>query len=67
LIAPDADPSDGLIEFVRWAHRPAGTAADICRACTTLAHQTSLASRRAVRHVEFKEARLWTLWLMEKL
>jgi YegS/Rv2252/BmrU family lipid kinase len=57
LIAPDADPSDGLIEFVRWG--PIGRLGLL----RTLPHlydgshiKHPLASRRAVRHVEFKRA-----------
>ncbi len=54
LIAPQADPTDGMIEFVRWG--PIGRL-DLVRMLprlydgTHLAHP--LASRRAVRHVEF--------------
>jgi len=54
MIAPDADPSDGLIEFVRWG--PVGR-------CSLIRHLHKLydgahihhpaASRRAVRQVEF--------------
>lgn len=57
LIAPDADPSDGLIEFVRWG--PIGRLG-LLRMLPRLYDGTHikhpLASRRAVRHVEFKEA-----------
>jgi len=57
LIAPDADPSDGLIEFVRWG--PIGRLG-LLRTLPRLYDGTHikhpLASRRAVRHVEFKEA-----------
>jgi diacylglycerol kinase (ATP) len=57
LIAPDADPSDGLIEFVRWG--PIGRVG-LLRTLPRLydgSHiKHPLASRRAVRHVEFKEA-----------
>jgi len=57
LIAPDADPSDGLIEFVRWG--PIGRLG-LLRTLPRLydgSHiQHPLASRRAVRHVEFKAA-----------
>jgi diacylglycerol kinase (ATP) len=57
LIAPDADPSDGLIEFVRWG--PIGRLG-LLRTLPRLydgSHiKHPLASRRAVRHVEFKEA-----------
>jgi diacylglycerol kinase (ATP) len=54
LIAPQADPTDGLIEFVRWG--PIGRFG-LMRMLpklydgTHLAHP--LASRRAVRHVDF--------------
>ena len=54
LIAPDANPADGLIEFVRWG--PIGRLG-LLRTLpklydgTHIAHP--LASRRAVRHVEF--------------
>jgi diacylglycerol kinase (ATP) len=54
LIAPHADPTDGLIEFVRWG--PIGRVG-LMRMLpklydgTHIAHP--LASRRAVRHVEF--------------
>jgi diacylglycerol kinase (ATP) len=57
LIAPDADPTDGLIEFVRWG--PIGRLG-LLRTLPRLydgSHiKHPLASRRAVRHVEFKEA-----------
>jgi YegS/Rv2252/BmrU family lipid kinase len=57
LIAPDADPTDGLIEFVRWG--PIGRLG-LLRTLPRLYDGTHikhpLASRRAVRHVEFKEA-----------
>jgi diacylglycerol kinase (ATP) len=54
MIAPNADPSDGLIEFVRWG--PIGRLGLIRMLPklydgTHIAHP--LASRRAVRHVEF--------------
>jgi diacylglycerol kinase (ATP) len=56
LIAPQADPCDGLIEFVRWG--PIGRLG-LLRNLPRLydgSHITHpLASRRAVRHVEFKE------------
>jgi len=55
LIAPHADPSDGLIEFVRWG--PIGRLG-LLRTLPKLYDGTHiqhpLASRRAVRHVEFK-------------
>src|SRR2546421_8927058 len=54
LIAPHADPSDGLIEFVRWG--PIGRLG-LLRMLPRLYDGTHidhpLASRRAVRHVEF--------------
>ncbi|GAC1663152.1 MAG: diacylglycerol kinase family lipid kinase [Candidatus Acidiferrum sp.] len=54
LIAPQADPSDGCIEFVRWG--PIGRVA-LVRGLPTLYDGTHirnpLASRRAIRHVEF--------------
>jgi diacylglycerol kinase (ATP) len=57
LIAPHADPSDGLIEFVRWG--PIGRLG-LLRTLPRLYDGSHinhpLASRRAVRHVEFKEA-----------
>jgi diacylglycerol kinase (ATP) len=55
LIAPHADPSDGLIEFVRWG--PIGRLG-LLRTLPKLYDGTHiehpLASRRAVRQVEFK-------------
>jgi diacylglycerol kinase (ATP) len=54
LIAPQADPTDGLIEFVRWG--PIGRVG-LLRMLPRLYDGTHiehpLASRRAVRHVEF--------------
>src|SRR6266576_7069111 len=54
LIAPHADPSDGLIEFVRWG--PIGRFG-LVRMLPHLYSGTHLnhplASRKAVRHVEF--------------
>jgi diacylglycerol kinase (ATP) len=54
LIAPQADPHDGLIEFVHWG--PLGRLATV-RMLPTLydgSHiKHPLASRRSVRHVEF--------------
>jgi hypothetical protein len=54
LIAPQADPTDGLIEFVRWG--PIGRLG-LMRTLPRLYDGTHinhpLASRRAVRHVEF--------------
>ena len=55
LIAPHADPTDGLIEFVRWG--PIGRLG-LLRTLPRLydgSHiEHPLASHRAVRHVEFK-------------
>ena len=55
LIAPDADSTDGYIEFVRWG--PIGRLG-LLRALPRLydgSHiKHPLASRRAVRHVEFR-------------
>jgi YegS/Rv2252/BmrU family lipid kinase len=55
LIAPNADPSDGLIEFVRWG--PIGRLG-LLRMLPRLYNGTHikhpLASRKAVKHVEFK-------------
>jgi diacylglycerol kinase (ATP) len=57
LIAPDANPSDGLIEFVRWG--PIGRLG-LLRMLPKLydgSHiKHPLASRKAVKHVEFKIA-----------
>jgi diacylglycerol kinase (ATP) len=54
LIAPHADPTDGLIEFVRWG--PIGRFG-LVRMLPRLYDGTHirhrLASRRAVRHIEF--------------
>jgi len=54
LIAPQSDPTDGLIEFVRWG--PIGRLG-LLRMLPKLYDGTHiqhpLASRRAVRHVEF--------------
>jgi len=54
LIAPQADPTDGFIEFVRWG--PIGRVG-LLRMLPRLYDGTHvehpLASRRAVRHVEF--------------
>jgi diacylglycerol kinase (ATP) len=54
LIAPQADPTDGLIEFVRWG--PIGRLG-LLRMLPRLYDGTHiehpLASRRAVRHIEF--------------
>jgi diacylglycerol kinase (ATP) len=55
LIAPDADPSDGLIEFVRWG--PIGRLG-LLRMLPRLYDGTHvkhpLASRKSVKHVDFK-------------
>jgi diacylglycerol kinase (ATP) len=57
LIAPSADPADGLIEFVRWG--PIGRLG-LLRMLPRLYDGTHiehpLASRRAVRHVEFNSS-----------
>ncbi|MGB8457007.1 MAG: hypothetical protein WCE50_04765, partial [Candidatus Acidiferrum sp.] len=54
LIAPQADPTDGLIEFVRWG--PIGRIG-LLRMLPKLYDGTHiehpLASRRAVRRIEF--------------
>ncbi|MGC2530661.1 MAG: diacylglycerol kinase family protein [Candidatus Acidiferrum sp.] len=54
LIAPQADPTDGLIEFVRWG--PIGRIG-LLRMLPRLYDGTHiqhpLASRRAIRHIEF--------------
>ena len=55
LIAPNADPTDGFIEFVRWG--PIGRLG-LLRTLPRLYDGTHiehpLASRRAVRHVDFR-------------
>ena len=55
LIAPDANPSDGLIEFVRWGPI---SRLGLLRMLPKLYDGTHikhpLASRKAVKHVEFK-------------
>ena len=57
LIAPDADPTDGLIEFVRWGPiSRLGLLRTLPRLYDGTHIKHPLASRRAVRHVEFKEA-----------
>lgn len=57
LIAPDADPTDGLIEFVRWGPiGRLGLLRNLPRLYDGTHIKHPLASRRAVRHVEFKEA-----------
>jgi len=55
LIAPQADPTDGLIEFVRWGPiGRLGLLRNLPRLYDGSHIQHPLASRRAVRHVEFK-------------
>ena len=57
LIAPDADPTDGLIEFVRWGPiGRLGLLRNLPRLYDGTHIKHPLASRRAVRHVEFKKA-----------
>jgi diacylglycerol kinase (ATP) len=57
LIAPQADPTDGLIEFVRWGPiGRLGLLRNLPRLYDGSHIEHPLASRRAVRHVEFKEA-----------
>jgi diacylglycerol kinase (ATP) len=56
LIAPHADPTDGLIEFVRWGPiGRLGLLRNLPRLYDGSHIEHPLASRRAVRHVEFKE------------
>jgi len=55
LIAPQADPADGLIEFVRWGPIGRfGLLRNLPRLYDGSHIQHPLASRRAVRRVEFK-------------
>ncbi len=55
LIAPHADPADGLIEFVRWGPiGRLGLLRNLPRLYDGSHIEHPLASRRAVRHVEFK-------------
>lgn len=55
LIAPNADPSDGLIEFVRWGPiGRLGLLRNLPRLYDGSHIHHPLASRRAVRRVEFK-------------
>jgi diacylglycerol kinase (ATP) len=55
LIAPQADPADGLIEFVRWGPiSRLGLLRNLPRLYDGSHIEHPLASRRAVRHVEFK-------------
>lgn len=54
LIAPNANPSDGLIEFVRWGPiGRLGLLRNLPRLYDGSHIEHPLASRRAVRHVEF--------------
>lgn len=54
LIAPQADPADGLIEFVRWGPiSRLGLLRNLPRLYDGSHIEHPLASRRAVRHVEF--------------
>ncbi|MBA0087737.1 MAG: hypothetical protein HRJ53_22355, partial [Acidobacteria bacterium Pan2503] len=54
LIAPEADPADGLIEFVRWGPiGRLGLLRNLPRLYDGSHVHHPLASRRAVRHVEF--------------
>ena len=56
LIAPQADPSDGLIEFVRWGPiGRLGLLRNLPRLYDGTHIEHPLASRRAVRRVEFKD------------
>jgi YegS/Rv2252/BmrU family lipid kinase len=55
LIAPDANPSDGYIEFVRWGPiGRLGLLRMLPRLYTGTHLQHPLASRKSVKHVEFK-------------
>jgi len=57
LIAPEADPADGLIEFVRWGPiGRLGLLRNLPRLYDGSHVHHPLASRRAVRHVEFNVA-----------
>jgi diacylglycerol kinase (ATP) len=57
LIAPNADPADGLIEFVRWGPiGRLGLLRNLPRLYDGSHIQHPLASRRAVRRVEFNVA-----------
>ena len=57
LIAPQADPTDGLIEFVRWGPiGRLGLLRNLPRLYDGSHIKHPLASRRAVRHVEFNIA-----------
>ena len=56
LIAPHADPTDGLIEFVRWGPIGRfGLLRNLPRLYDGTHIEHPLASRRAVRRVEFKD------------
>jgi diacylglycerol kinase (ATP) len=55
LIAPQADPTDGLIEFVRWGPiGRLGLLRNLPRLYDGTHIEHPLASRRAVRRVEFR-------------
>jgi diacylglycerol kinase (ATP) len=57
LIAPQADPTDGLIEFVRWGPiGRLGLLRNLPRLYDGSHVNHPLASRQAVRHVEFKRS-----------
>ncbi|HET7151975.1 MAG TPA: hypothetical protein VFI60_11235, partial [Candidatus Acidoferrum sp.] len=57
LIAPDADPADGFIEFVRWGPiGRLGLLRNLPRLYDGSHIHHPLASRRAVRRVEFNVA-----------
>jgi diacylglycerol kinase (ATP) len=57
LIAPHADPSDGLIEFVRWGPiSRVGLLRTLPKLYDGTHIEHPLASHRAVRHVEFNVA-----------
>jgi len=60
-----ADATDGLIEFVRWANRPAGLLRTLPRLYDG-STSTSARFRRAVRHVEFRPAAV-DIMMTEKL
>jgi diacylglycerol kinase (ATP) len=56
LIAPQADPTDGLIEFVRWGPiSRLGLLRNLPRLYDGTHIEHPLASRRAVRRVEFRD------------
>lgn len=57
LIAPQADPTDGLIEFVRWGPiGRLGLLRNLPRLYDGTHIEHPLASRRAVRRVEFRDS-----------